>query len=573
MEINLKLTILLLLPAAFILLLAACGDNQTTDTPTPEAKVAAKAIAQPTPTKEPPKSEPAKPPASEPIPTEARPTALAKVAEVASATTPVPTPSATPTPTQVPPTATAPIPTPTQMPPTYTLTPTPTPVVGKYSDRMGFEPVPVITPNPTPTVGKPIPLLEAFEATAHIVFQEGETVRDIRYQLINNSQQKAEVLNGEVRRPNGTVIFSLIASASKASIGPNGKLGTAISFPKSRRSPVLQEEIMASHGVWTIRTQTGETIVCTFTKTNPKSCVYTSTPTPLPTATPTELPPTATPTSVPSLRFVPDQGIRMDFAALAKVTVGDDGLFYLFYQDKSGKRLKNPIAVSSDGLSFAEGRTSDGSSRHPYAVELPDGTWRRYILSENNVIKSESSVDGVMFTQDEGLRYSPSEEDRGTLGTYDIFVDKEGGVVLLYVGDMKGLNNVRRAYSPPGDNGWTFSYERGNVLGDDRAGGGSRTFVDIKSVGLPDGRRRLFAMRGGTQILSFISDADLGAFSLEPGVRLSKEDFIKLSVISLHDPMIIRLPDDRYRMYLHLHVKGQESGEKTVIVSATTPSP
>jgi hypothetical protein len=263
----------------------------------------------------------------------------------------------------------------------------------------------------------------------------------------------------------------------------------------------------------------------------------------------------------------------MDFAALAKVTVGDDGLFYLFYQDTSGKRLKNPIAVSSDGLAFAEGKTSDGSTRHPYAVALPDGTWRRYILSEDKSIKSESSVDGVMFTQDEGLRYSPSEEDRGTLGTYDIYVDKDGGVVLLYVGDMKGLNNVRRAYSPPGDNGWTFSYERGNVLGDDWAGGGSRTFVDIKSVGLPDGRRRLFAMRGGTQILSFISDADLGTFSLERGIRLSKEDFIGLSVISLHDPMVIRLPDDRYRMYLHLHVKDQESGEKTVVVSATTPSP
>jgi len=143
----------------------------------------------------------------------------------------------------------------------------------------------------------------------------------------------------------------------------------------------------------------------------------------------------------------------MDFAALAKVTVGDDGLFYLFYQDTSGKRLKNPIAVSSDGLAFAEGKTSDGSIRHPLAVELPDGTWRRFkqhILSENNVIKSESSVDGVMFTQDEGIRYSPTEEDRGTLGTYDIYVDKEGGIVLLYVGDMKGLNNVRRHIHLPG---------------------------------------------------------------------------------------------------------------------------
>ena len=569
---NLKLTISFLRSAVFMLLLVACGEgSQIADTPTPETKV----VAQPSASKEPLKSDPTKPPVPEPNPTEAPATAPAavKATEVASTPTPLPTATPTPTPTEVPPTST---PTPTEMPRTPTPIPptaTPTPLVGKYSDRMGFEPVPVITPNPTPTAGKPIPLLEAFEATAHIVFQEGETVRDIQYQLINNSQQKAEVLNGEVRRPNGTVIFSLIASASKASIGPNGKLGTTISFPKSRRPPVLQEEIMASHGVWTIRTQTGETIVCTFTKANPKSCVYTSTPTPLPTATPTEVPPTATPTSVPSLRFVPDQGIRMDFAALAKVTVGDGGLFYLFYGDRSDERLKNPIAVSSDGLAFAEGKTSDGSTRHPYAVELPDGTWRRYIRGENNVIKSESSVDGVMFTQDEGIRYSPSEEDRGTLGTYDIFVDKEGGVVLLYVGDMKGLNNVRRAYSPPGDNGWTFSYERGNVLGDDRAGGGSRTFVDIKSVGLPDGRRRLFAMRGGTQILSFISDANSGTFSLEHGVRLSKEDFIKLGVISLHDPMVIRLPDDRYRMYLHLHVNDQESGEKTVIVSATTPAP
>jgi len=98
-EMNLKGTLLFLLPAAFMLLLVACGGgSQIADTPTPEAKVVAKAIAQPTPTKEPPKSEPAKPPASKPIPIEARPTALAKVAEVASATTPVPTPSDTPIP-------------------------------------------------------------------------------------------------------------------------------------------------------------------------------------------------------------------------------------------------------------------------------------------------------------------------------------------------------------------------------------------------------------------------------------------------------------------------------------------
>jgi hypothetical protein len=60
---NLKLKILLLLPAIFMLLLAACGGgSQTADTPIPEAKVASKVEVEPSPTKEPPKLEPTKPP-------------------------------------------------------------------------------------------------------------------------------------------------------------------------------------------------------------------------------------------------------------------------------------------------------------------------------------------------------------------------------------------------------------------------------------------------------------------------------------------------------------------------------
>jgi len=88
-----------------------------------------------------------------------------------------------------------------------------------------------------------------------------------------------EVLGGEIRRANGNVIGTLVVSASGASIGTNDEFGGATSFISI---PPSQEEIMASHWVWTIRTQTGETIVCTFTKANPKSCVYTSTSTPIP---------------------------------------------------------------------------------------------------------------------------------------------------------------------------------------------------------------------------------------------------------------------------------------------------
>ena len=99
-----------------------------------------------------------------------------------------------------------------------------------------------------------------------------------------------------------------------------------------------------------------------------------------------------------------------------------------------------------------------------------------------------------------------------------------------------------------------------------------RTYVDIKSVSLPDGRRRLFAMRGGIQILNSISDTELRSFSLEPGVRLNKSDFTAFEVISLHGPMVIRTSDDRYRTYLHLLITDSTSANRTAIVGATTPA-
>jgi hypothetical protein len=72
---------------------------------------------------------------------------------------------------------------------------------------------------------------------------------------------------------------------------------------------------------------------------------------------------TPIPTPLPaSLSFVPDLGIRKDFASLAKARVGENGLVYLFYNDTSGKKLKDPIASSYEGLIFTEGETSDGTA-------------------------------------------------------------------------------------------------------------------------------------------------------------------------------------------------------------------
>src|SRR5262249_25971716 len=147
------------------------------------------------------------------------------------------------------------------------------------------------------------------------------------------------------------------------------------------------------------------------------------------------------------------------------------------------------------------------------------------------------------------VRYSPQPGDRGMIGVYDHFVDSAGGVVLLYIGDMFGRNNIRRAYSPPGDNGLNFRFERGNLLGDDDAGGGGNSYVDQKSIRLADGRVRLFTMKQGS-IYSFISDDEGKTFRLEPGIRLQPASFPDVPVKSLHDPWVVRLPDGRYRMYV-----------------------
>lgn len=257
--------------------------------------------------------------------------------------------------------------------------------------------------------------------------------------------------------------------------------------------------------------------------------------------------------------FTADPGIRITGGTIPAAGISPSGQIYLYYSGVPGSP-GSFVATSADGVSFGAGRTAtlDDQTANPWRTQLPDGTWKIYTLGPTtNTMRSSSSTDGVRFTNDAGFRYTAPESTVGVQTNYT-----EGNeIVLLYIGDLLGLNNVRRAVSRDGGN--TFTFDRANVLGDAGLGGGGRSYVDQRSLKLPDGRRRLITMRA-FELFSFIT-SDGNNYTLESGTRLTTASFTGVSLQTLNDPSLIRLPDGRYRLY----VAGNMNGT-WVIVSATT---
>lgn len=273
------------------------------------------------------------------------------------------------------------------------------------------------------------------------------------------------------------------------------------------------------------------------------------------------LPPSSVETS---LAFFFDSGFRALNATNPAAGIDPaTGTIYLYFTDHlTGRQM---VTTASDGLTFGSAAEAHDWPFDPRNTLMPDGkTWRRYQWNlQTHVMQSSSSTDGAHFTGDSGTRYTPQAQDANTIGVYDAFSDKSGGVVLLYIGDMFGLNNVRRAYSR--DNGLAFTFDRGNILGDADQGGGPNSYVDEKSIRLPDGRIRLFVMRQNV-ISSFTSNDDGYSFTRDAGARLERGAFSGATLTTLNDPVVVRLADGRHRMY----VASLRSDNVWVIVSATT---
>ena len=282
----------------------------------------------------------------------------------------------------------------------------------------------------------------------------------------------------------------------------------------------------------------------------------------------------------PDLIYVPDPGLRVDKASNPAASVDKARQVYLFFHDRSNPRPQKLVATSRDGLRFTPARqpTRQDSANNPRRVQLPDGLWRSFHLGMNGEMTSKISPNGIDFMWESDIRYTAKPADNNRVGYYDIFTDPKGGVVLLYIGDMGGLNNVRRAYST--DDGWTFKFDRGSVLGDGNDGGRGHSHVDPKSFLLPNGRRRLLTMKQGPRpphpphrkvghIYSFTT-RDGNTFTPDAVIRIRPEDFIQFNVYSLNDPVGVCLPDGRHRIYVCALIDEGGKGLRRAIVSATT---
>jgi hypothetical protein len=166
-------------------------------------------------------------------------------------------------------------------------------------------------------------------------------------------------------------------------------------------------------------------------------------------------------------------------------------------------------------------------------------------------MNSSISNDGINFTNEPGIRYVPVDNDNNSLGVYDIYKMPDNSITMLYVGDLLGLNNARKAIST--DSGRTFTRVQTNFLADSGVvlqNPGS-SYVDIKSISLGGSKRRLISMRGGYGIYSFTSNDYGSSYSYDTILftRAQASAVTGYNLTGMYDPCLILLDDGRYRVY------------------------
>ena len=92
-------------------------------------------------------------------------------------------------------------------------------------------------------------------------------VHEVKWSLINNSKQDVTLVKGEIHNNSGRIVGALVFLGEPLLAAGRDKNAT------THYMNATEEQVMTYQFVWTFRMHTGETIVCTFSITNPKSCL------------------------------------------------------------------------------------------------------------------------------------------------------------------------------------------------------------------------------------------------------------------------------------------------------------
>jgi len=252
-------------------------------------------------------------------------------------------------------------------------------------------------------------------------------------------------------------------------------------------------------------------------------------------------------------------GIGCFFIVVQKPVTHDNmpsGVYRLFYTSMG----EIYSASSADGLNFtvdsgkriSKGGAADpdnDSASSPVLIQFGGNSFVLFyegVSGDTHVVLSATSTDGLDFTKQSEIRYSGTAADGGKVSAFDIIKESDTLLRMYYVGDWFGKNNIRTAVS--NDNGNTWTFEQGNICGDDNAGGGPNSFVDPDIVKLPSGGYKLYVKKGADKIYSFSSTDGLH-FTQDAGVRLQASQFTGLGITDLLDPDTLVFADNSMRVF------------------------
>lgn len=282
-------------------------------------------------------------------------------------------------------------------------------------------------------------------------------------------------------------------------------------------------------------------------------------------------------------------GMVVDYGSNAMPVYQDEERLVLAYENRATSLYEAPgdkarFLETTDGFTFST-LTSDESALYDYrppALEMPDGSYRRFVyMPERGGVVAMTSADGVDFEEQEGLAYeveSDGERNPRYFGVSTMFVDSQGGVVLLYnVTNDSNHIVVNRAYAA---DGWNFELTHENVLGDSLPTDNypdPHTFVDGDGTVWLVVMHRAFhekapPLERGGSIQLYKSVDDGGTFDYV-GQVMAWDDFDEWDVYSLNDPKIFRMGDQLHivcaAMIPDESTDSEEESFKWILVQAT----